>query len=260
MRLDAPFRKAAKTAVLPLGLAGRRRTGDVVILLYHRVGAGEREIDLPEFQFERQLAALAERETVVSLDDSLGGLGGVVLSFDDGLADFHQHVVPALVRNRLPAVLYLATGLVARNGPGLQGDSLTWSHLRDAVSTGLVTIGSHTHNHVDLSAATEHVAHAEMARSKRLIEDELGVPCRHFAYPFGIGSAGADRAARREFISAADGTWRTNRRGQTDPYRLGRTPVLRSDGIAFFRAKAAGFLAGEALLYRAARRGPWRRS
>jgi peptidoglycan/xylan/chitin deacetylase (PgdA/CDA1 family) len=258
MRLDAPFRKAAKTAILPLGLRDRRRKDDVVVLVYHRVGAGEREIDLSAAQFERQLASL-ERDTVISLDDALSGKGGVVLSFDDGLVDFHQYVMPALARHSVPAVLYLATGLVSQNGDEPNSESLTWPHLRDAVSTGLVTIGSHTHDHVDLSGASERIAASEMRRSKALIEDKLGVPCRHFAYPFGRGSAAADRIARCEFASVADGTWRTNR-GRIDPYRLGRTPVLRSDGIAFFRAKAAGLLAGEALLYRAARRGPWRRS
>jgi hypothetical protein len=75
-----------------------------------------------------------------------------------------------------------------------------------------------------------------------------------------VGSAVADAVARRTFDTAALEAWRTNRRGRTDPWRLGRTPVLRSDGLAFFRAKAAGLLDGEALLYRALRRGPWRRT
>ncbi len=99
-----------------------------------------------------------------------------------------------------------------------------------------------------------------MRRSKELIEDRLGVPCRHFAYPYAVGSACADRAARRLFDSAALEAWRTNRLGRLDPHRLGRTPVLRSDGHAFFRAKVRGLLDAEALLYRSFGRGPWRES
>ena len=45
-----------------------------------------------------------------------------------------------------------------------------------------------------------------------------------------------------------------------DPWRLGRTPVLASDGLTFFRAKVQGRLDGEALAYRLLGRGPWRRS
>ena len=41
------IRKASKAAVLPLGLASGRGPADLVILLYHRIGDGEREIDIP---------------------------------------------------------------------------------------------------------------------------------------------------------------------------------------------------------------------
>ena len=137
-------------------------------------------------------------------------------------------------------------------------DALTWSQLREAVSTGLVSIGSHTHGHVDLSKASERSADEEMRRSKELIEDQLDVTCNHFAYPWAVSAAGAERAVRRYFRSAAL-LWQTNRRGQMDVYRLGRTPVLRADGDVFFRAKVSGKLDKEASVYRFLRRGPWRR-
>lgn len=261
MTFDSIIRKGVKTAALPFGLARRRGPGDVVILLYHRVGEGGREIDLPADAFERQLEALKEREQVLSLDDALfdGAGGGVVLTVDDGFGDFHRSVLPLLQRYDLPATLYLATGLVATPGHPA-GEALTWPHLREAVATGLVTVGSHTHGHVDLSWADERRADEEMRRSKELIEDRLGVECRHFAYPWAVGSSAADRVARRLFASAAFDAWRTNRRGRIDAHRLGRTPVLRSDGSVFFRAKVRGLLDGERLAYRLLRRGPWRPS
>lgn len=250
-------RRAAKAAVLPFGIAGRRRSGDVVVLLYHRVGAGGGEIELSSATFEAHLRYLSERERVLTLDRALDGddRSGVVVTFDDGTPDFHSTVLPLLVEHGVPATLYLATGSVA-NG---NGHGLGWGQLREAVATGLVTVGSHTHSHADLSRADEDTCEEEMRCSKELIEERLGVACRHFAYPWAIGSPAADRAARRLFVSAALDAWRTNRRGKLDPYRLGRTPVLRSDGVAFFRAKVAGFMDGEALLYRALGRGPWGR-
>jgi peptidoglycan/xylan/chitin deacetylase (PgdA/CDA1 family) len=247
-------RKAAKSVALPWGLLRSRRAGDLVILLWHRVGIGGREIDVASASFEEQMAMLAEAGEVRELEDALRlGTGGVVVTFDDGYRDFHELALPVLVRHRIPAVLYLATGLVD-GGP----DALSWSQLNEASSTGLVTIGGHTHGHTDLSRANQQVADGEMRRCKDLIEDRLGVACRHFAYPWAVGSPAADRTARRLFDSAALDAWRTNRRGRTDPYRLGRTPVLRSDGDLFFRWKARGMLDGEAWGYRVLRRGPWR--
>jgi peptidoglycan/xylan/chitin deacetylase (PgdA/CDA1 family) len=251
------LRKATKAALLPPGVLGRRRPGDLVILLYHRVGVGRSEIDLDAAAFERQVAHLAATDPPRTLDEALapGSTGGVVVTFDDGLGDFHRHVLPVLVRHRVPAVLYQATSLVDAG----REDGLTWSQLREAADTGLVTIGAHTHGHTDLSAASEAEAEDEMRRSKDLVEDQVGVPCRHFAYPWAVGSPAADRTARRLFDSAALDAWRTNRRGRVDPHRLGRVPVLRSDGQVFFRAKVRGMLDTEALAYRALGRGPWGR-
>jgi polysaccharide deacetylase len=252
-------RKAVKVAALPFGAFESRRRGDLCILLYHRIGDGGGEIDLPAHMFERHLEFLVGSGEVRSLDEALGDArGGVVLTFDDGYRDFPERVVPLLVRYGVPAVLYLATGLVNGDGhPGATGDALTWSQLVDVTSTGLVTVGAHTHSHRALSRISEDVAEDEMRRSKDLIEDRLGIACRHFAYPFAVGSPAADAVARRLFESAALDAWKTNRRGDLDRYRLGRTPVLRSDGQLFFRAKVRGLLDGEALAYRALGRGPW---
>lgn len=256
MTLGTLVRRATKAAALPPGLLNRRKEGDVVILLYHRVGEGHDEIELSPPAFDRQMAYLGASGLALSLDDALKGKrGGVVVTFDDGFADFSQHVVPTLVRHRVPAVLYLATGLVA-NGQAAEG-RLSWSQLRDSVATGLVTIGSHTHNHTNLRTADARTATEEMARSKGLIEEELGTPCRHFAYPWAVSSDAAERAARTMFTSAALHAWRTNRKDGFDPYALGRTPILASDGHLFFKAKVKGTLDGEAFFYRALRRGPW---
>ena len=253
--LSTLIRRSAKAAVLPAGLFSRRRPGDVVVLLYHRLGDDGSEIELSAGAFERHLATLVERDRPVTLDRALSGEGGVVVTFDDGTPDFHSRVLPLLVRYNVPALLYLATGGVTSNG---DPSALTWSDLQEAVATGLVSVGSHTHGHTDLSNATEAEADDEMRRSKDLIEDRLGIACRHFAYPWGVGSPEADRAARRTFATAALDGWKVNRRDAVDPYRIARIPILRSDGQLFFRAKVKGKLNAEAFLYRIARRGPWR--
>lgn len=261
MSVDSLARVGVKLAALPLGAMYRRRPGDVLILCYHRVGAGGRAIDVPLRLFAEQLEALAADCDVRSLDAALESPdGGVVLTFDDGFRDFYDVVLPELVRTGLPGLLYLATGFVdkgdPRSGVG-PGEALTWPMVQEAASTGLVTIGSHTHSHVDLRRASERETEEEMLRSRDLIEGRIGQSCMHFAYPWGKASLEADRAARRWFSTAALDAWRTNRSGRTDAHRLGRTPVFRGDAGLFFRAKYRGRLDGERLAYRALRRGPW---
>jgi peptidoglycan/xylan/chitin deacetylase (PgdA/CDA1 family) len=252
MTVAAVARKAVKGAALPLGLLHPMRAGDLSILLYHRIGDGGAEIETPAPQFDRQLRALVADGGARSLDDGLAR-GGVVVTFDDGTPDFHDTVLPLLVRHRVPALIYLATGQID-TGSG----TLTWSQLAEALDTGLVTAGAHTHGHVDLSKAGEREAEEEMRRSKEMVQDRLGTSCDHFAFPWAVASPAARSVARRLFTSSALDAWHTNRRANLDPHRLGRAPVLRSDGIMFFRAKAKGLLDQEALAYRLAGRGPWR--
>ena len=258
-RVGSLPRKAIKAAMLPFGVLRPRRTGDVVVLLYHRIGEGRREIDLPADLFEEHLRILTRKDRVLSLDAAITDEeGGVVLTVDDGYRDFDEHVLPLLERYQVPALLYLATGLVAEKDEDADPDALTWPMLERAVATGLVTVGAHTHNHANLADASEEEARIEMRMSKQLVEQRLGTVCRHFAYPWGVASDGARRAAEQLFDTAALDSWRTNRRGAIDPQRLGRVPILRSDGTMFFRAKTRGLLDHEAFAYRVMRRGPWR--
>ena len=255
MRSSSLERKAVRAVLIPLGLPSRRRRGDVVILCYHRVGVGNRAIDVSLPAFRRQLEVLAGTGQVRSLDDALASPdGGVVITIDDGYRDFIDHVLPLLSDQGLPALLYLATGLVLDGGrPAESDDAMTWTMLREAAATGLVAFGSHTHGHVDLSKGSADDAEAEMRKSKELIEDQLGVACRHFAYPWGRGSRAAEPHARTLFDTAALVGWTVNRRGAVDPYRLGRIPIQRSDGSIFFRAKTLGLLDPESPAHRASR-------
>jgi peptidoglycan/xylan/chitin deacetylase (PgdA/CDA1 family) len=260
MSVSSLARKAAKGAVLPAGLVRRRRPDDLAILLYHRVGPGGGEIELDPAVFDWQMGLVKASGRACSLDDALdgAGAGGLVVSIDDGFRDFYDTVLPMLVRHGVPAILYLATGFVEGQAFAPSTSALTWSQLRECVDTGLVTVGAHTHSHCDLSRASNDEAERELRTCKELVEDELGVECKHFAYPWSYSSPGSERIVRGTFASAAL-NWSTNRRGRFDLHELGRTPVLRSDSQLFFKAKIDGALDAEAFLYRVARRGPWKR-
>jgi peptidoglycan/xylan/chitin deacetylase (PgdA/CDA1 family) len=234
-----------------------RRPHGLVVLIYHRVGARTPvSVDLPRQLFADQLGLLAEEWTPVPLDEGVDLLAGrtpsgdrppVCVTFDDGTADFIDEAVPELVAHRVPATLYVATDHVDSGRPfPNDGQPASWAGLRDAVSTGLVTIGSHTHTHLLLDRVSGPEAAQELDRSVALIEDQLGVPCRHFAYPKALlGSPAAEREVRRRFRSAAVAGTRPNPYGATDAHRLQRSPIQTTDGLRWFRRKAAGGMALE---------------
>jgi len=263
-----------------------RPPAGVTILIYHRVGGDTGgAVDLDPDVFERQLEYLAEHHTVVTLDDAVaqltagqidgwaasgadttnttpaGDSRSVVLTFDDGTSDFTDVVVPALSRQGLPATLYAATSFIDGGDDFPWGAPPTsWAALRDAMTTGLVTIGSHTHSHWLLDRLAASDLDEDLDRSCELITTHIGATPIHFAYPKAIpGSPHAEIAVRRRFRTAALAGSRVNRRGHTDLHRLWRTPIQRSDGDEYFAAKATGGLRLEgelrSLVVRARARG-----
>ncbi len=245
--------KLAAAAADPVRGAG----SGLVVLLYHRVGGRSTSaVDLPLGLFSEQMEELAASRAVVSLDDALTMLASpdtppgpprVAITFDDGTGDFADVAVPVLERLGIPATLYLATAPIESGRPfAPDATVLSWKALADAVSTGVVSVGSHTHTHVLLDRLDPRRAAEDLDRSIGLIEDRLGLRPRHFAYPKALpGSPAADAAVRARFASAAVAGTRPNRYGRTDPYRLHRSPIQASDGMRWFRRKTEGGMALE---------------
>lgn len=237
----------------------RRPSAGVVILLYHRVGGGSGlQVDLPPSLFAAQMELLARQGRATSLDDALAALASdrppgsdpVVVTFDDGTADFADNAMPVLQRFGIPATIYLATDHIERevafpNG----GRAVSWAALRDLLSTGLVTVGSHTHTHRILARAGAEEIAGELDRSSELIAERLGTAAEHFAYPKAVpGSDVAEAAVRERFRSAAVGGTRPNPYGRTDVFRLARSAVQTSDGMRWFRRKLDGGMSLEGTL------------
>lgn len=82
---------------------------------------------------------------------------------------------------------------------------MSWDELRAFAGDPLVTIGAHTVTHCNLTQQREDVAREELALSRARIEEKLGRPALHLAYPYG------DRAAAgpREFALAASAGFKT---------------------------------------------------
>lgn len=243
----------------------RRPPIGLVVLIYHRVGRRTPiEVDLSANVFAEQIAELAAGGRVVSLSDGLGRLADpsaprdalIAVTFDDGTADFTEIALPVLVEHGVPVTLYVATDFVERGAafPNA-GAPLTWSALREAISTGLVDVGSHTHTHALLGRLPPEIVADELDRSIELIGERTGTTAVHFAYPKALpGSRAADEMVRARFRSAALAGTRVNRYG-ADPYRLARSPVQHGDGMRWFRHKAAGGLGFEDTLRRLLNRG-----
>lgn len=226
----------------------------LVVLIYHRVGGGsDSAVDLQTADFRAQMSLLAELGTVLSLDDATAALQagehpvGVVITFDDGAADFCDQAVPVMVEHGLTSTLYLVTAAPDSGSLPWGPPAASWQSLRDATASGLVSVQSHTHDHRLLHRITAADAAEQLDRSIDAIGRQLGHTPQHFAYPKAVAGNRAARAAvAARFTSAALAGHRVNT-GAGHLHRLGRVPVTRADDLAAFRHKVSGGLRAEGI-------------
>ncbi|MFV0492251.1 MAG: polysaccharide deacetylase family protein [Pseudorhodobacter sp.] len=108
----------------------RRRAlrGDpLTILCYHTLGPDTGGPDawtvLRMADFQRQVAILRAHYDIVSLNEALEprasrkGRPRAVLTFDDGEAGMHRHLLPFVQRENLPVTVYVATGQIVAGRP-----------------------------------------------------------------------------------------------------------------------------------------------
>ncbi len=75
-----------------------------------------------------------------------------------------------------------------------------WDELAGLAADPLITIGAHTVSHPFLAKCDAETARTEMAESRRMIEEKLGIRPEHFAYPVGA----PDAAGPRDFALASE--------------------------------------------------------
>jgi glycosyltransferase involved in cell wall biosynthesis len=198
-------------------LLPRSRSG-ITIFAYHLVGAGTQSpVDVSEDVFEAQLDSLDDRvrtldEALQQLKEGNGAATGpvAVLTFDDAYGNFYDRVFPRLLARRLPATLYVPTGFVDRQvPPPIRGtDGLapcTWEQLREMLASGLVTLGSHTVSHLNLTQIEPRRVQWELSASRARIEEMIEKPVQHFCYPRGLWNRRLEPLVRREYVTAAVG-------------------------------------------------------
>jgi peptidoglycan/xylan/chitin deacetylase (PgdA/CDA1 family) len=210
----------------------------IPILLYHSVS--EEPADwiapftvAPEV-FESHLDAIVEAGagtmTVSELTDARADNPSrlperpVLVTFDDGFADFETVAQPAMAVRGLRVTLYVATGYV-ETATGPAGDRmLDWATVVDLHARG-VELGAHSHTHPQLDVLTRSRATYEIRHSKALLEEHLGTRVRSFAYPHGYSSASVRRLVREASFDSACAVGNAFSHPGEDIFRLSRIIV-----------------------------------
>ncbi|MEI6336975.1 MAG: polysaccharide deacetylase family protein [Verrucomicrobiota bacterium] len=176
-------------------------TAKVVVLCYHRFEEkGGREMVSTPAEFEAQLQALKDNGiSVIPMGDFLAWRRGeknipaksAVITLDDGWLTGYTTAWPLLKKSGYPFTMFIYTDYV-KGGPKSGGQSMTWEQLAEMRDAG-VDIASHTVTHTGLNARKGKTdaqyrewLKSEIAGSKQILEDKLGIQVKTIAYPYGL--------------------------------------------------------------------------
>jgi len=257
-----PDRVASLYFFQPLRRLFRRSSAGIPILMYHSISEAKEGDRRPYFRtrtaprvFRQQVRFLWQHGyRAISLSDALrefrsGGTTStryVVLTFDDGYADFYTEAYPVLREYGYTATVFLATAYIGDEPKQFDGAAcLTWSQVGDLHRAG-VEFGSHTVTHPQLADLTPAGVERELRASKAVIEGRIGAEVASFAYPFAFP---AHRPGFRQVLHCqlSDAGYLTGvcttvgtATGRSHPFFLERLPVNSLDDDALFGAKLAG--------------------
>jgi peptidoglycan/xylan/chitin deacetylase (PgdA/CDA1 family) len=191
--------RAGPAALQRIWLHLRRRTR-YTVLVYHRVNDVSRDnLTTSPARFAEHLETIRRHYPVLGLSAAVAALregrylgpNVVAITFDDGYADNHENAAPILERFGLPATFFVTAAIVGtrdsfehdRKSPH-RFENLTWDQVRSLAARGF-EIGSHGLTHRNLARCSAGEARREIVESRAILERELGLPVRTFAYPFG---------------------------------------------------------------------------
>lgn len=220
----------------------------VPILMYHeitrRVDSRFARYSVTAETFARHLRYLRlAGHTPVTLDALLGGARSapgprrpVVITFDDGLRSCIEEAAPLLAARRYTATFFVVAGLVGGRSEWTAAELGTtlpladWPALRELCARGF-DCGAHSLTHPRLTAVTPARADEEIRGCRALLEERLGRPVRHFAYPFGAHDHGVRALVEKAGYTAACGTAPGRASLDDDRFALPRVPVYGHESV-----------------------------
>ena len=172
----------------------------------------------------------------------------VILTFDDGFADFFTHALPILRHYSFTATLYVTTAFINGTSRWLQREGeanrlmLTWEQLCEIRDYG-IECGAHSHSHPQLDTLPPAAVQREIVQSKEILEEHLESNITSFAYPFGYSTPAIRQQVRDAGYTSACAVkfaLSSVRAASDDPFALARLLVQPDTNIDTFAALLRG--------------------
>lgn len=223
------------------------------ILMYHYINDEEplkSKLGVSPSSFEKQMRFLRRHNyNIITLEELVNLIAGenkiprktVAITFDDGYLDNYTNAYPVLKKYNIPATIFVVINRIGRSLG--QDDYMGWGQIKELAESGLITIGSHSMNHPNLSEVdSKDELEYEILESKKILEEKLKKRIDFFSYPFGGVSVKARASCARAGYRACVGTNFPKGYPNNDIYALKRLRISEnSRNLFIFWVESSGF-------------------
>ncbi|MCU7904535.1 MAG: polysaccharide deacetylase family protein [Candidatus Thiodiazotropha sp. (ex Epidulcina cf. delphinae)] len=190
------IKDAIKKAAVRLFLFAGNYDQRSFVLNYHNVAP---EAGITPKYFEYQINYFLDKGYVfASSAEELPDHKRILLTFDDAFISFSEYVYDILIKYGIPCLLFVPTKyLGGKLSDEISSKSyqekhvMTMDDLSKVFSSGLVTLGSHTHGHIDMCAKAPDDLKEDINKSLDIIKSITGSVVENFSYPQGKADQGA---------------------------------------------------------------------
>ncbi len=144
----------------------------------------------------------------------------VILTFDDGYADFFHYALPLLQQYAATATIFLPTAYLGQTNrwnprANYVCDHLTWSQVTQAAASG-IELGAHSRHHHSLLKYSAAELEDEVSGAAQDILHYVGIAPTAFSYPYGVFNSLVQAIVARHYdlaftITAGTVDWQANR-------------------------------------------------
>jgi peptidoglycan/xylan/chitin deacetylase (PgdA/CDA1 family) len=262
------------TAAILRDVFGETASDRFGILMYHRFSEIPNTGSPPTWsvtppRFREQLQGLLSRGfKAIPLDQAIELAANdkpfpkkaFVVTIDDGYENVYTHAWPILRELKVPATLFLPTEFLGARDPFPFDDwqdkgnehitpeswrPMTIDQCRELQREGTITLGAHTHSHLDFRGKPSEFA-ADLAKNLYYLRDVFGIEQPTFAFPYGTKSAGFAGGALTEAVRSSGATCALTTEAVTnsprrDVFDWGRFEAEGQDTAATLAGKLSGW-------------------
>ena len=190
------------------------------VLLYHSINNDNSNLSLTINEFEKHIIYLKKKnfKTINFNQVNKSDDKNIIITFDDGYKDLITNVLPILKRYGFTATCFIVSDLLGGKNTWdinknnyLEKELMNKNDILEWVSNGMF-IGSHSHNHPNLTLLNNNEITNQLDKSKKVLENITGSEVISFSYPYGKVNKSVYDITKKIFDIAV-----TTNRGRYDP-------------------------------------------